>query len=114
MSRRKIKTQKASSGRAQKAKRNPLTNAQLELAMKNYRERAMDDEAIRRYIYQKEFDMEFRYDDKYRADFARKSNMKLSRFNAALDRVIAEAWRNIKNGKVPHGPEKRDEGETGK
>ena len=42
--------------------------------------------------------MEYRYDDDYRAEWAGKANMGRSRFNAALDRVIAKAWERIRNG----------------
>lgn len=68
--------------------------------MRKMREQAMDDEAIRRYIYNREFDMEYRYDSAYRINWSRKANMKPSRFNAALDRVIAEAWERIRSGEV--------------
>jgi hypothetical protein len=75
-------------------------NPKLQLIARRRIERERDDEMIRRYIHSREFDMEYRYDYDYRKEWSEKSGIPLSRFNDSLDRIIEEAWRNIRNGKV--------------
>ena len=98
MSRRRIKRKSAQGKTTENRPVSPGGYLRVQQAMRKNRERAMDNEAVSRYIYNKEFDMEYRYDEDYRVKWAKKANMGRSRFNAALDRVIAKAWERIRKG----------------